>query len=115
MIEKNYRFPEWKKEKKIIRFWVNKITETGLDKGDCSFTKKYREFDLDYEFSESCPEDILVKKRNEDWMNIIPEYLKTTNCFIAVGYQHLKNKCGLLEQLKKNGFILEPIEIKAIR
>jgi hypothetical protein len=35
-------------------------------------------------------------------MQVIPQHLKTENCFIAVGYDHLENKYGLLEQLKEN-------------
>ena len=112
LIEKEYKYPDWKKEKKIINFWIEKLTSEGLAKGDCSFTNKYREFDLDYELAEDCNKDILIEERNEDWMKIIPDLLKTKNCFIAIGYFHLKNKCGLIEQLRGEGFLVEPIKIK---
>lgn len=112
LIEKEYQYPNWKKEKKNISFWIEKLTDEELAKGDCSFTNKYREFDLDYEFTKDCPSDILIKQRNEDWMKIIPDLVKNNNCFIAVGYLHLKNKCGLIEQLRVNGFSIEPIKIR---
>ena len=112
LIEKEYKYPKWKKERKNISFWIEKLTDKGLAKGDCSFTNEYREFDLDYELTKDCPSDILIKQRNEDWMKIIPDLVRNNNCFIAVGYLHLKNKCGLIEQLRSNGFSIEPIKIK---
>ncbi len=115
LIEQVNDFPEWNKEQKIIRFWIKELTKTGLDKGDCSFTNKYRQFELDYEFSENCEDDVFIKQRNGNWMDMISQYLKTKNCFVAVGYLHLKNKCGLLEQLKGEGFIIEPIALNASR
>jgi len=112
LIEKEYGFPEWKKEKKIISFWIEKLTTEELAKGDCSFTNKYRVFDLDYQLTENCPTDILIKQRNEDWMKIIPGLLSNKKCFVAVGYAHLQNKCGLIEKLRAGGFLVEPINIK---
>lgn len=112
LIEEEYGFPEWREERKVISFWIKKLTSEKLAKGDCGFTNKYRVFDLDYEFSENCPNDILVKQRNEDWMKVIPDLVRNKSCLIAVGYLHLKNKCGLIEELRKIGFLVEPVELE---
>ncbi|MCR9228359.1 MAG: TraB/GumN family protein [Flavobacteriaceae bacterium] len=113
-IEKQYDSPDWESEKSIIKFWIKKLSSKQLADGDCSFTNKYRAFDLDYNFSEDCPNDILIKQRNEQWMNVIPNLIKAKNCFIAVGYRHLMNNCGLIMTLKENGLIVEPINLKPI-
>ncbi|NJB72911.1 uncharacterized protein YbaP (TraB family) [Saonia flava] len=111
LIEEEYDYPEWKKEKKIIGYWIKKVMSKKLAKTDCSLAKKYRNFDLDYSFSEDCADDIILNKRNEDWMKTIPNFLETKNCFIAVGLFHLYKKCGLIQQLKSFGFKVEPIKI----
>ena len=40
--------------------------------------------------------------------------LRKQNIFIAVGFFHLRKKCGILEQLKEQGFKIEPIKIKPV-
>lgn len=112
LIAEKYEYPEWKKERKNINYFIQNLTSEGVVTNDCSFTNEYREFDLDYEFDKNCEDDILVIQRNRKWMEKITNYLKSKNCFIAVGYMHLRNKCGLLEQLKEKGFIIESMEIK---
>ncbi len=84
------------------------------NQNNCGFTNKYRQFDLDYKFDIECETNIIFLKRNNDWMKIIPNLLKTKNTFIAVGYGHLIKKCGILEQLKNKGFKIEPIKIKPV-
>jgi len=81
---------------------------------NCGLANKYREFDLNYEFEMECETDILILQRNNDWMKTIPNLLRTKNTFIAVGYFHLRKKCGILEQLKNKGFKIEPIKIKPV-
>ncbi|SFR55326.1 Uncharacterized conserved protein YbaP, TraB family [Robiginitalea myxolifaciens] len=76
---------------------------------DCDAENNFRKMDLDYSFDIDCPNDILIKKRNEDWMKIIPGLLKDKNCFLVVGYEHLKYNCGLIQSLKEEGFVIEPI------
>ncbi|TXD55575.1 TraB/GumN family protein [Polaribacter sp. IC066] len=114
LIEKEYKNPNWKKERKNISAWVNQMITDEPNMNNCRLANKYREFDLEYEFEKECENDILILQRNNEWMKIIPNLLRKQNTFIAVGYFHLRKKCGILEQLKENGFRIEPIEIKPV-
>ena len=44
-------------------------------------------------------------------MKQLPSLLETNNCFIAVGLGHLYYDFGLLEQLKKLGYIVEEVKM----
>jgi len=114
LIEKENKYPNWKKERKKISAWINQMTTDKPNMNNCGLANKYRKFDLDYEFEKECETDILILQRNNDWMKTIPNLLRTENTFIAVGYSHLRKKCGILEQLKNKGFKIEPIEIKPV-
>lgn len=114
LITKQNKNPNWKKERKKISYWINQITTNKPNLNICSFANKYRKFEIQYEFDKECKTDILVLQRNNQWMEIIPNLLRTKNTFIAVGYFHLKNKCGILEQLKSTGFTVEPIGINQL-
>ncbi len=114
LIEKENKHPSWKKERKKISAWINQMTTDKPNMNNCELANKYRKFDLDYEFKKECETDILILQRNNNWMKTIPNLFRTKNVFIAIGYNHLKKKCGILEQLKNEGFIVEPIEINPV-
>lgn len=113
-IEKQYKYPNWKDEKKNISAWIDQMTTDKPNMNNCNLARKYREFNLNYEFDKECSIDVLVIERNRNWLKILPDLMRENNCFIAVGYYHLRNKCGLLEQLRKEGFKVEPIKIKPV-
>lgn len=54
--------------------------------------------------------DILLDKRNENWVAQLKGILPKTNIFMAVGAGHLTGPKGLIELLKKEGYTLRPIE-----
>ncbi len=56
--------------------------------------------------------DAILRDRNNEWMKKLPSLLDQQNCFITVGLFHLYNKCGLIEQLKMLGYIVEPVKMK---
>ena len=112
LIEQENKNPDWGKERKNIRFWIEQLISDQPNMNSCIHADRYRKFDLDYELHEVCKDDILIKQRNEDWMKVIPDLIRNTNCFIAVGYLHLQKRCGLLEQLKAQGFVVEPVDLK---
>jgi uncharacterized protein YbaP (TraB family) len=114
LINEEYNSPDWKNAKKVIRYWIQKLSSNKIAEGDCRFTNQYRRFELDYELAVDCPDDILITDRNEAWMKKLPELISTKNCFIAVGFLHLNYTCGLLEQLKLRGFQVRPIAIQKI-
>ncbi len=113
LITKENKDPTWKQERKIISALIDQLTTNEPNMDYCIFTNKYRNFQLDYKFEDACPDNILIKQRNSDWLNVIPKILKNKNAFIAVGYAHLRNSCGLLEQLKQLGFLVEPITLQS--
>jgi len=109
ILEKANDAPDWKQERGNICFWINKITSDTASNENCVLADRYRNFEVDYEFEKNCESDYLVKERNNLWMEQIPELLRTKHAFVAVGYYHLRWKCGLLEQLKELGFNVEPV------
>ena len=101
-----------KKEKEHILYLSKILAEKDKSKYSCEFVEKYKKFDLHYELSKECNDDILLKQRNDKWLPIIVEKAKKYNCFIAVGFLHLYNNCGLITQLRNNGFVVEPVSLK---
>jgi hypothetical protein len=47
--------------------------------------------------------------RNHNWMKKIPALISEQSCFIAVGCLHLTSEIGLVSQLKKAGYKVEPV------
>lgn len=52
----------------------------------------------------------LVDERNFQWLKQLPELMKKSSCFVAVGALHLAGENGLVEQLKKMGYKVKPVE-----
>jgi len=114
IIEKEYKNPSWRKERKNISVWIKKITTDKSNLKNCVYENKYMTFALEYEFNKECESNYIILQRNNEWMKTIPNLLRTKNTFIAVGIEHLKSKCGILQQLKDQGFKIEPIKIKPV-
>jgi len=112
LLEKEYKNPKWRKEARMIRAWINQLTTDRPRMDLCALADQYRRLDLDYDFAGACENNILILQRNRDWMKILPDLLRSTNTFVAVGYLHLMRQCGLLEQLKRKGFTIVPISLK---
>ncbi len=53
---------------------------------------------------------LLVTQQVNQWMPLILKQSKNQNLVVLVGAEYLPGKNGLLEQLKKNGFTMEPIQ-----
>ena len=54
--------------------------------------------------------EILLDKRNINWVAQLKNILPEKNVFIAVGAGHLVGKKGLIELLKKEGYTLKPLK-----
>lgn len=111
LINEEFDFPDWKSERKVIRRWINYFNDPTPDPQLCQLSRTYRAFELDYAFDQPCSDNVLVKKRNHEWMQILPDFIRTNNCFIAVGYAHLQRHCGLLEEFRRMGFTVDPVEM----
>jgi uncharacterized protein len=64
------------------------------------------------EFGMEENQDILLDKRNKNWVKQLKEIMKKESIFIAVGAGHLVGEMGLIELLQKEGYTLRPIENK---
>ena len=110
---------DWKFFKKNAPPLIDKYRKDEPNENLCSFANDYASLAIDYKIEESCNllknsnmNDVLLKKRNEDWIQKLPNLLENKNCFIAVGLAHLFNKCGLISQLTGLGYVVEPVKMK---
>lgn len=53
---------------------------------------------------------VFMDERNQKWMAALPRLMKKQSCFIAVGCLHLVGETGLINQLRENGYIVEPLQ-----
>lgn len=51
----------------------------------------------------------LVTDRNADWVMQLKKLMPQKSCFVAVGTLHLADESGLIAQLRKAGFKVEPV------
>lgn len=54
-------------------------------------------------------EEILLNKRNRNWVGQLKDIMKKESVFVAVGAGHLVGEKGLLNLLKKEGYTVEPL------
>ena len=55
-------------------------------------------------------QDILLDKRNKDWVIKLNTIMQKESVFIAVGAGHLVGETGLIALLRKEGYTVRPIE-----
>ncbi len=60
------------------------------------------------------PEEMkpLLDDRNNHWMQQLPGLMKEQSLFVAVGALHLVGETGLVNQLRKKGYTVTPINLK---
>jgi uncharacterized protein len=66
-----------------------------LDKADDSMTLEEK--------------NIIIFNRNNAWVKQLPALMQEQSCFIAVGLLHLIGEQGLIAQLRKMGYTVEPV------
>lgn len=102
---------DWKKASRDIKNIVRNIRKSKTRTPPCEDARKYMNFEFNYHFDEACGDSNIIE-RNNKWMPILLDSLNSKSVFIAVGLLHLYGKCGLIEQLRQKGFIVNPIEIE---
>ena len=55
---------------------------------------------------------VLLKARNMNWITKLTGLIKDKTTFIAVGVRHLPGENGLITLLQKEGYKVEPVEVK---
>ncbi len=64
------------------------------------------------EFGMEEDQDILLDNRNKNWVGQLKDIMKKGSVFTAVGAGHLVGKMGLIALLRKEGYIVRPLENK---
>ena len=64
------------------------------------------------EFGSDKYEDLLLTKRNKNWVDQLKIIMRKESVFVAVGAGHLVGEKGLLNLLKKEGYTVEPLNNK---
>lgn len=91
------------KEKGVAIF--KKLNEAYLA-GDLAKIQAVDKEDDDLTTAERKP---LYDNRNNNWMTQLPAIFNKNSAFVAVGCMHLIGETGLINQLKKAGYVLEPM------
>lgn len=104
----------WKKTKETIHQLINNFKDDKNQKKICALAKEYMKMRFDYQFKVKCAEnDGMLSNRNEKWIPTIINSIEQNNSvFIAVGMLHLYGECGIISQLKKYGYEVNPIKLK---
>lgn len=100
----------WNDAEKPIHKTLMDIKKHKHSKRYCQAAWNYINMQFDYQFTETCNTEL--KSRNENWIPQLEKILPEKNCFIAVGLLHLYGECGLIVQLRKRGYKVEPVELK---
>lgn len=97
-----------KAAKKAIHQQISNL-KSGKNKSSyCQDVNNYLSRSFNYGFDKSC-QSVNVIKRNNEWLPKIINSLKQKKTFITVGLFHLFGDCGIISQLRKQGFIVEPL------
>lgn len=96
-------------EKNLLNFdkSVNELKELVNVYKTKDITKMQKEVADEPEFGKY--EDVLLKKRNANWIPIITKQIKDASTFFAVGAGHLGGKNGVLNLLQEAGYTVTPI------
>ena len=62
------------------------------------------------EFGMEDNQDILLDKRNINWVGQLKKIMKKESVVVAVGAGHLVGEKGLIELLRKEGYTVRPIK-----
>ncbi|MCH5228154.1 MAG: TraB/GumN family protein [Muribaculaceae bacterium] len=83
---------------------AKKLSEAYQNRDLNAMIELEKESDENPEFME-----LILYKRNADWMEKLPGIIEETPSFIVVGALHLAGEKGILEGLKSKGFTVTPI------
>lgn len=98
-----------KVHKRRLRNLIQQIQSK--NKSLCQETTWYSNMDFDYQLNNKCSNTLMLTHRNEQWMTELPDLIENNNAFIIVGLSHLMYDCGLINQLRQQGFIITPLSM----
>jgi len=74
--------------------------------------EKMKQMDVEDESMTSEERRRLVDDRNLNWMKQLPAFFNEQSCFVAVGCMHLVGETGLINQLRLDGYTVEPVRFQ---
>lgn len=74
--------------------------------------EKMKAMDVDDESMTPEERRRLIDDRNMNWIKQLPALFKERSCFVAVGCMHLVGETGLINQLRLNGYTVEPVRFQ---
>lgn len=74
--------------------------------------EKMKAMDVDDESMTPEERRRLIDDRNMNWIKQLPALFKERSCFVAVGCMHLVGEAGLINQLRMNGYTVEPVRFQ---
>jgi len=54
--------------------------------------------------------EVMIYRRNRNWIPVMSNYMKTSSCFFAVGAGHLGGEQGVIQLLRNAGYTVTPIQ-----
>ncbi|MBO9154516.1 TraB/GumN family protein [Chitinophaga sp. GCM10012297] len=96
---------------KLFREKISGNERTELDEGSYGALQHDYQFNIHPPFGPGSDHHHLLVERNAHWMKSLPKILREKRSFVAVGISHLSYKNGLLMELKKQGFKVEPVNV----
>jgi len=106
----------------LLKYTTNTDNQNDADKEFNEMMEAYKEQDLEKlgafmsksEDGMGQYEDLLLNNRNKNWVKKLKTILPERPVTIAVGAGHLPGKNGLIELLRKEGFIVKPVKNKTV-
>ena len=71
----------------------------------------YNKGTFGYNFTAKPTTTAMLEKRNKIWIKKLPDLLKKSNSFVAVGALHLDSKIGIIPELQKMGFVITAVDL----
>ncbi|RYY97847.1 MAG: TraB/GumN family protein [Chitinophagaceae bacterium] len=105
---------DWSYFRKVAPAWLALYRKSGVEAGRCGLVERYAALADDYKLDDDCrrQDALLLRNRNADWMTRLPALLRADACFVAVGRGHLERRCGLISELRRLGFRVEPVAMR---
>jgi uncharacterized protein len=102
--------------KAIVYFIRNNISSENLDLNKYYNKKLYRSSLTNAMKLHEQPKDSVIiegsVERNSIWLPKIVTMMKKGSCFIAVGLGHIQYTTGIIQLLRKEGYIVKPLTLK---
>lgn len=106
----------WDKAKGLIHQYIfdAESKDKTRQKQICALATEYMKMKLDYQLDVKCAEnDEIISNRNKKWIpQIIQSLEENKSLFIIVGLYHLYGECGVISQLRKKGYEVNPVKLR---